>query len=356
MDKVLWALFDLIKQKYNSKGSILKPMDFAQIIQYFTLDVITSLALGHPFGYITDGDDVDKYDYVRTQEENFPAMNFISAVPALARILTIPSVQRKAIPTVKDRVGMGKVKAVTAELVSRRFGDKKEVRQDMTQSFISHGLTQGEIADESLLQILAGSDTSATILRAMFISLIGSPQAYTRLQDACIAAEVPLSEIITNAQALEIPYLVACVREGLRHHPAATGLLPRVTGPLGEHHPGMPYIPPNTEVGICAWNMHRHNTAVYGEDAGMFRPERWLENSSEKLRDMEKAQDLVFGFGRYRCMGERIAKVELHKTLFELFRRFDWAFVDSMKPLEKNMNYGLFQQKGMWVRVSERVR
>jgi cytochrome P450 len=355
MDLVLWALFDLIKHKYNSTGSTFRPMDFAQVIQYFTLDVITSLGLGQPFGYITDGEDVDKYDYVKTMEANFPIMNFCSAVPFLATIMQIPSVQRNSIPTVKDRVGMGKVKAVTAEIISRRFGDKKEVRQDMTQSFLAHGLTQGEIADESLLQIVAGSDTSATILRSAFISIIGNPHVYTRLQEDCIAAKIPLSEIITYSRAQAIPYLVACVREGLRHHPAATGLFPRVTGPEGEHYNGM-YIPPDTEIGICAWNMHRNNTKIYGEDAGIFRPERWLENSPHKVREMEKAQDLVFGFGRYRCMGERIAKVELHKTMFELMRRFDWSFVDPTKPLEKSLNYGIFLQKGMWVRVSERSR
>lgn len=330
---MLWSLLDLIKQKYNSTGSTYKPMDFARVIQFFTLDVITSLGLGQSFGYITDGEDIDKYEYVKTMEDNFPIMNFLSAVPFLAAIMQIPSVQRKSIPSVKDRVGMGKVKAVTAEIISRRFGDKKEVRQDMTQSFTAHGLTQGEIADESLLQILAGSDTSTTILRSAFISIIGNPHTYTRFQEACMAANVPLSEIVTYCQAQAIPYLVACVREGLRHHPAASGLLPRMTGPEGEHHNGM-YIPPNTEIGICAWNMHGNNP-IYGEDAGLFRPERWLENSPDKGCDMERAQDLVFGFGRYRCMGERIAKVELHKTMFELMRRFGWSFCGSCEASGK---------------------
>lgn len=69
---------------------------------------------------------------------------------------------------------------------------------------------------------------------------------------------------------------------------------------------------------------------------------------------MEEAFYLVFGFGRFRCMGENIARIELNKLFFELLRRFDWNLINPLQPLEKNMNYGLFVQKGMWVRISER--
>jgi len=241
----------------------------------------------------------------------------------------------------------------------------------MTSSFIAHGLSQTEIADESMLQLyddeqvipvftmltseirLAGSDTTATILRTGFLSVITNPQIYARLQSECLSADIPLSSIISNAHALQLPYLQACVKEALRHNPAATGLLPRVVGPKGDTHNGI-YLPPGTEVGFCAWNISRNNTSAYGEDAHIFRPERWLEASPERLARMEEAFHLVFGFGRFRCMGENIAKIELNKMFFEMFRRFDWSLINPLKPLEKNMNYGLFIQKGMWVKVSEK--
>lgn len=74
-------------------------MDFAQVAQYLTLDVITFLSLGEPFGYITE--DRDVYEYVKTVEDNFPLMNVFSAVPLLSANMRIPVVQRAAIPTVK---------------------------------------------------------------------------------------------------------------------------------------------------------------------------------------------------------------------------------------------------------------
>ena len=146
---------------------------------------------------------------------------------------------------------------------------------------------------------------------------------------------------------------MACIKEALRHNPASTGLLPRVVGREGDYHNGV-YLPPGTEIALCAWNLHRLNTTIYGPDAAIFRPERWLEASPERLAVMDDAHHLVFGYGRFKCMGENIARIELNKVFFELFRRFDWALCDPMRPMEKSNNYGLFVQKGMWVRVTEK--
>jgi cytochrome P450 len=239
---------------------------------------------------------------------------------------------------------MGKIKAVTRDIIAGRFGPKQETKSDITQSFVRHGLTEGEIMDESLLQILAGSDTSATILRSGFIQIISNPRIYKRLQAECDSANVPLADIISDNRSLELPYLNACIKESLRFHPAATGLMPRVVPPEGDTFNGM-YLPGGTEIGFCAWNVYRKNP-VYGADADFFRPERWLEADAEQLAKMEKSFELIFGYGRNRCMGEKIANIELRKIFFELVRRYDISFLDPTKPLESDRNYGL------WIQVS----
>jgi len=99
----------LIQRKYLTVRSQIRPMDFAEIAQFFTLDVITFLSLGQPFGFISD--DTDKYEYVKSIEDNFPIMNVFSAVPLLSSIMRIPTVQNNLIPTVKDKTGLGKAKA-----------------------------------------------------------------------------------------------------------------------------------------------------------------------------------------------------------------------------------------------------
>ena len=200
---------------------------------------------------------------------------------------------------------------------------------------------------------LAGSDTTATVIRSSFVQIISNPHIYARVTAECLSANLPASSIISNAQALELPYLQACIKEGVRHFPVATGLMPKIAPPGGDTHNGI-FIPAGTQVGLCAWNVHRNNKAIFGEDAAVFRPERWLEASPPRLAQMERTEELSFGHGRFKCLGEKIAKVELNKSMFELIRRFEWSLLNPLKPWEKSLNYGMFIQKGMWVRVSER--
>ena len=109
VDHVFWNLIALIRRKYLTVRSALKPMDFAEKAQFLTLDVITSLSLGEPLGWVSEDEDV--HGYIKTVEENFPMMNVVSAIPFLAAVMRIPSLQKAAIPKVTDRVGLGKLKA-----------------------------------------------------------------------------------------------------------------------------------------------------------------------------------------------------------------------------------------------------
>ncbi|KAK5082769.1 hypothetical protein LTR05_006649 [Lithohypha guttulata] len=351
MDKVILTFVDLIKSKYVSKTGSLKPVDIGQKIQFLTLDIITCLASGRPFGWL---EDEDKYEYIATMEANFPAMNFMSAVPVLSRLMRAPAFQRMTLPTVKDRVGMGKVKAVAHEIIAKRFEEnktQKQPRNDMLQSMINHGLNEGEIADDSLLQILAGSDTSGTILRSALIFTIANPRVYHRLQAEVTSAGVPSDQVISHARAQELPYLNAVIKETLRYYPVNTGLNPKVVGPEGDIYNGL-HIPPGTEIGYSAWALYRHNP-LYGADCAHFRPDRWIEADPDLLARMEREHELVFLTGRYKCLGERIARIELLKCLFEMMRRFDFSFMDPLRPLQKEDNYGLWIQRGLWVRVEE---
>ena len=47
----------------------------------------------------------------------------------------------------------------------------------------------------------------------------------------------------------------------------------------------------------------------------MYRPERWLESSEEDLVRMKRSADLLFGSGRYQCLGRNLALLELRKVL-----------------------------------------
>ncbi|KKY18914.1 putative cytochrome p450 [Phaeomoniella chlamydospora] len=356
IDEIICSMITLIETKYICDLNIRRRMDFAQIAQFFTLDVITSLALSRSFGYLEE--DTDIYDCVKTMEEKVPIMNFMSAVPVLSKIMRMHWFQRLIMPTVDDKLGMGKVKGVARQLVAQRYGADKDVRLDMIGSFVKHGLTLQEAADESLLQILVGSDTSATLIRVAMLHIIGTPQIYTRLvQEVTTTPGLPpLTAVMTHVQVLRLPYLNACLKEALRQTPVAAGLMTKVVPPEGDTLPDGTFLPPGTEIGQCVIGVH-HNVEVYGPDADVFRPERWLEApiGSEQLAHMERTHELSFGYGKFKCLGERIAKMKTMKCIAELIRRYEWRLCYPEKPMEKNSNMGLFLQKGMWVYVEKRL-
>jgi hypothetical protein len=51
---------------------------------------------------------------------------------------------------------------------------------------------------------------------------------------------------------------------------------------------------------------------MYGPDADLYRPERWLEAKGEKLQAMNRCMEFVFGGGRYTCLGKTIAFLKLN--------------------------------------------
>jgi len=63
---------------------------------------------------------------------------------------------------------------------------------------------------------------------------------------------------------------------------------------------------------------------------------------------------MVFGYGKYQCLGKNVAYMELNKVFVELLRRFEFGIVDPSEPW-KSFNAGLFLQSGMWLRVTERI-
>jgi cytochrome P450 len=68
---------------------------------------------------------------------------------------------------------------------------------------------------------------------------------------------------------------------------------------------------------------------------------------------MERNNDLVFGHGKYQCLGKGIAFMELNKFFVELLRRFEFTLLDPEHPWE-TVCYGIHLQKGLWVSVKRR--
>lgn len=202
--------------------------------------------------------------------------------------------------------------------VAERFGPNAVSQPDMLGSFIRHGLTQGEASRESLLNVVAGSDTSATTIRVMMLNILSNPVAYYKLQreiDQGIQSG-NISSPITDAEARKLPYLQAAIKEGLRLKAPAAGPLFKVVPPEGDVIDGK-FIPGGTQIGTSPFGVY-HSKKVFGDDAGVFLPERWLEADPEQAAAMASVVDLVFSVGKWQCLGKPVAFMELNKIFVEV--------------------------------------
>lgn len=180
------------------------------------------------------------------------------------------------------------------------------------------------------MQVLAGADTTAIVQKAITYNILSHPDVYKKLRAELDAAN--LSFPPQYEETKDLPYLNACIIEGMRMHPVLGGIPERYVPAGGLTLPDGRVIPAGTKVGIDPWVSSR-NTAIYGEDSYEFRPERWFQEKGEsgsafeaRLKKMKDC-DFTFGSGSRQCVGKNMARVEIHKITTTLFNRYDVSVV-----------------------------
>ena len=323
VDEQLQDFLNLIRSKYISFDRQVVPMDLAKKVQYFTLDVISSVGLGKAFRMLQSDRDVD--DYLQSSEEGLAIGNTALAM-GFSWITQAPFIGRFIAPSPKDNNGFGKMMATCFRLVDERAASPADERSDMLASFMRHGLAGDELRTEALEQIIAGSDTTAGAIRGTLLHLMTNPRVYLKLQrevdDAVRRDRAPSTGggLITAAQARQLPYLQAVIREALRVWPPVANIFSRDV-PIGGDTLVVDgervVLPGGVCIGYSAYAMHQ-SEKVYSKDAKAFRPERWLESDPAMLAVMVRTNDLIFGHGKFQCLGKAVAEIEIGKTVFEV--------------------------------------
>ncbi|KAF2767836.1 putative P450 monooxygenase [Teratosphaeria nubilosa] len=169
------------------------------------------------------------------------------------------------------------------------------------------------IRSELLNILLAGRDTTASLLTNVWFVLSRRPDIWAALQ----AEIAPLNnQPPTFDQLKDLKYLKALLNESLRLHPVvpvnSREALEDTTLPLGGGPDGTsPIFIKKGE--IVAWSlyaMHRR-TDYYGPDAEAFQPERWLDDPVTGRKGLRPGWEfLPFNGGARICLGQQFALTE----------------------------------------------
>ncbi|KAL3441504.1 cytochrome P450 [Aspergillus insuetus] len=200
------------------------------------------------------------------------------------------------------------------------------------------------IRDELMNVLLAGRDTTASLLSNMFFMLAKNPRIWARLQEeiATLDGRAPTYEELRN-----LKYLKWCINETLRLFPVVPlnsrtaikdTIIPVGGGPDGR---SPVFVPKGTAVGYSTWAMHRRKD-FYGADADDFRPERW-----EHLRP--GWEYLPFNGGPRICVGQQYALTEASYVTTRIAQRYSVLESRDPGPWEEKLTLTLSSHNGTQV-------
>ncbi|SPO05597.1 related to isotrichodermin C-15 hydroxylase (cytochrome P-450 monooxygenase CYP65A1) [Cephalotrichum gorgonifer] len=324
-ENVLNHYVDLFITKLKAKAQEGEVIDIVQWYNFATFDLIGDLAFGESFGCLDKG---SYHPWVKMIFESVKVLPFRQIIKrlkltALVPILTPPSLKRSA----KEHHQLSHDTAV------KRLDSGNTSREDFMSYILRHndsekGMTVGEIVENSSILIIAGSETTATLLSGATYYLLTHPQVYNRVVQE-IRSTFQSEEDITMLQVNQLQYMIAVLTEAFRMYPPVPTHLPRVSPAGGEFVDGY-WIPEGTSVSIPQWSAYR--SEINFRDPDVFDPERWLGDI--RYNSDNKAVLQPFSAGPRNCIGKNLAYSEMRMILARLL----WNFDLKMMPGSENWN------------------
>ncbi|OJI87708.1 hypothetical protein ASPTUDRAFT_184991 [Aspergillus tubingensis CBS 134.48] len=297
-------------------------VDLQDLFFCYTLDSATEFLFGHSVqslkqrlsGVVPDDSDfASAFNYAQHAIARNTRLGFLGRV--------IPD--HKA--TRSNRICHNLVEQFIDKALKYREGYAKKSSNDEgrhTRYLFLQGLAEqtgdrDRIRDELMNILLAGRDTTASLLSNLFFMLARCPKTWKKLREevATLNGRAP-----TYQQLRNLTYLKHCLNESLRFHPVvpvnsrkalSNTVLPVGGGPAGR---SPVFVRKGSIVFYSVWAMHRRQD-IYGPDANEFRPERWA--------DLRPGWEyLPFNGGPRICIGQQYALTEAAYVTVRLAQQF----------------------------------
>ncbi|TKX22879.1 cytochrome P450 monooxygenase-like protein 25 [Elsinoe australis] len=332
VDSTTTAFLKQLKDRYATPKQI---CDFGTWLQWYAFDVIGELTYSKRLGFVDRGTDVD--NIISNLEWLLDYVSVIGQIPILDRFFL-----KNPLRLLLSKWSLINSNTSVVNFARARMSDRSTStappdpkRRDFLSRFLSAHekdpdfIPQDRVLALTVANMFAGSDTTAITLRAIFYYLLKNPACMSRLLSELATLPAPdegSPPLVSWSQARDLLYLSAVIKEALRMHPAVGLTLERVVPAQGVTVAGT-FLPGGTIVGCSAWVLHR-DERVFGEDAGMFRPERWLDEKRGK--EME-GYLFSFGAGARTCIGKNISLLEMYKLVPAVLRAFEIELAESEK-------------------------
>lgn len=288
---------------------------------YTTFDVLGKLAFGSDFGCLRGS---TYHPWVHLIIGN---VKDLAVLNGLRRLGILPYVTY-----LMQKLGVGNQKRklhneLTTERTKQRI-DMGTGHDDFLDGLVKSNMSVGQITRNSSLLIVAGSETTATLLAGVTFFITTHPEVLEKLKTEVRGRFSSESEI-TLTSVTSLTYMLAVLNEALRMYPPSPNVAPRRVGPGGADIAGQ-HVPEGGVVGIWQWPLY-HDPELFA-DPDHFDPERWV-NKSETSKYANDRLDAVNPFltGPRNCLGQNLAYAEMRLILARLVWNFDLAITEGSR-------------------------
>ncbi|ETS80734.1 hypothetical protein PFICI_08263 [Pestalotiopsis fici W106-1] len=297
---------DLMVKKGGAAGTI----NMTELLNWATFDIMADLAFGESLGLLEKGAYSSWIAIVFNAVRVLPFVQMISFYPLLKRLYDF--LEPKSVVAMRlDHFNH------TVERVDKRLRDGSESPDLWNLVEETNVLTVKEMHTNAELFMLAGTETTASLLTGLTYHLLTNPDKMKILTDEIRSRFKDYQDMTFEALA-QLEYLNACIREGLRIYPSIPTGIPRVVADGGNIILGK-YIPGGTRVSVHQSATYRSSTNF--KNPNDFIPERWL-GDPEYSHDKRDAHQ-PFSVGPRNCLGMNMAWHEMRLLLAKLLYSFD---------------------------------
>ncbi|KAI8346368.1 cytochrome P450 [Choanephora cucurbitarum] len=302
-------------------------VDIWSLMQRLALDVIGETAFGQTFNMIED----PTHFVPEAISKELRASSITALYPWLSKFLikkgdlNNPKLQEFLTSVINDRV---KSTAQKRNDILQFLIDQQEAQDQKDR------LTSEAIMSETVLFLVAGSETTSNTIGFIFHELLKAPTKLQKLVDEIDT--VPLeegSQVFSHEQLKHLPYLNAVINETLRLDAVAASGVERVTEKpivLGNHLA----LPAN--IVVITNFYHAQTNEKYWPNPFKFDPDRWIEGKDENDLDAF----FPFSAGSRNCIGKNFALQEMRITVATFLKHFSIAAIpEEMKQAEERRHF-----------------
>lgn len=285
------------KLKENIQENPDKTTDMIRLYNFTTFDIMGDLTFGEPLHML------DNAEYDPWVSAIFSSIKIAARMAAFANYATIVWLVRTLLPKSRNKARYNhfshSVTRVSKRLEKGREAEGVDIWDLVLAQDEGKGLTRDEMDSNASLFMIAGTETTATLISGLTYLLLKHPDCMSKVKNE-IRNAFKNTDDMTMEHLAALPYFGACIKEAFRMYPPVPLGLPRVSPEDGSTICGQ-FVPPNTVLTAPQLAMYTHPDNFSRPKE--YLPERWLGGKDFENDQRHALQP--FSVGARNCVGQK---------------------------------------------------